>query len=96
MNRELLTKDEIKTFLLKFSQWTYVENSFFRVFEFSNFLKAFKFMTEVAEIAEEIDHHPDWSNSWNKVNISISTHSSGGVSSLDCEFVKRVSLIESE
>jgi 4a-hydroxytetrahydrobiopterin dehydratase len=57
--------------------WNEQNNSLQRTFEFKNFSEAFAFMTRVALIAEKMDHHPDWSNSWNKVNISLSTHSAG-------------------
>ena len=46
---------------------------------FADFAAAFAFMTRVAEIAEEHDHHPDWSNSWNVVEISLRSHDAGGV-----------------
>ncbi|MDP4929514.1 MAG: 4a-hydroxytetrahydrobiopterin dehydratase, partial [Ilumatobacteraceae bacterium] len=45
----------------------------------ADFAAAFAFMTRVAEIAEEQDHHPDWSNSWNVVEISLRSHDAGGV-----------------
>ena len=49
----------------------------------ADFKGAFEFMTLVAHYAEEIDHHPDWSNSWNRVNVHLSTHSMGGLTELD-------------
>jgi 4a-hydroxytetrahydrobiopterin dehydratase len=49
------------------------------VFIFSNFKTAFKFMTEVAQAAEEINHHPDWKNSSNKVEIILRTHDAGNI-----------------
>ena len=57
---------------------------------FSDFSEAFEFMVQVSEIAEDLNHHPDWSNSWNKVSISISTHSAGGLTALDLKFVEKV------
>jgi len=54
-----------------------------RSFKFKNFSEAFGFMTRVALAAEARDHHPDWSNSYNKVEISLSTHSAGGVTEKD-------------
>jgi 4a-hydroxytetrahydrobiopterin dehydratase len=50
-----------------------------RQFEFADFSAAFAFMTRVALLAEKHGHHPDWSNSWNKVDIALSTHSAGSV-----------------
>jgi 4a-hydroxytetrahydrobiopterin dehydratase len=48
-----------------------------RTFEFADFSEAFAFMTRVALLAEKAGHHPDWSNSWNTVEISLTTHSAG-------------------
>lgn len=54
-----------------------------REFIFKDFKSAFEFMTLCANFAEEIDHHPDWSNAWNKVSVRLSTHSMGGLTQLD-------------
>ncbi len=54
-----------------------------RVFEFKNFKDAFEFMTLCANFAEELDHHPDWSNSWNRVSVRLSTHSMKALTELD-------------
>ena len=56
-----------------------------REFIFIDFKQAFQFMTLCAQRAEEIDHHPDWSNSWNKVAVTLSTHSSKGLTTLDIQ-----------
>lgn len=57
--------------------WKEENNSLKNEFKFKNFTQAFSFMTEVAFAAEKANHHPDWSNSWNKVQIQLSTHSAG-------------------
>ena len=59
-----------------------------REFTFADFKQAFEFMTLCAGYAEEIDHHPDWSNSWNKVAVHLSTHSSKGLTELDIEMAR--------
>jgi 4a-hydroxytetrahydrobiopterin dehydratase len=56
-----------------------------RSLRFADFSAAFAFMTRVAMAAEKADHHPDWSNSWNRVEIALSTHSAGGVTALDID-----------
>lgn len=61
-----------------------------RVLTFKNFPQAIEFMTRVAEVAEELDHHPDWSNSYNKVEISLSTHSLKALSNLDLELARHI------
>lgn len=59
--------------------WKEENNILHREFEFKNFSEAFAFMTRVALIAEKMDHHPSWSNVYNKVSISLSTHDAGDV-----------------
>ena len=54
-----------------------------RVFVFKDFKSAFQFMTLCANFAEELDHHPDWSNSWNMVSVHLSTHSMKALTELD-------------
>jgi 4a-hydroxytetrahydrobiopterin dehydratase len=57
--------------------WTEQDGALQREFVFADFSEAFAFMTRVAFLAERAGHHPDWSNSWNRVSISLSTHSAG-------------------
>jgi len=54
-----------------------------RIFLFKDFKTAFQFMTLCANFAEELDHHPDWSNSWNTVTVRLSTHSMKALTDLD-------------
>lgn len=57
--------------------WTEEPNGLKRSFQFSNFIEAFAFMTKVAFVAEKMNHHPNWSNAYNKVEITLSTHDAG-------------------
>jgi 4a-hydroxytetrahydrobiopterin dehydratase len=57
--------------------WEEKNNSLYRKFEFKDFSEAFAFMTRVALAAEKMDHHPSWTNVYNTVEISLSTHSAG-------------------
>ncbi|MFT3749569.1 MAG: 4a-hydroxytetrahydrobiopterin dehydratase [Agriterribacter sp.] len=59
--------------------WTEKNNQLYRKFEFNNFSEAFAFMTRVALIAEKMDHHPLWTNVYNKVEIWLSTHDAGDI-----------------
>lgn len=60
-------------------------------FHFKDFSEAFSFMTRVALLAEKMDHHPDWSNCWNRVTIRLSTHDAGGiVTERDLELAERI------
>lgn len=61
------------------TMWTEENDQLKRTFEFKNFIEAFAFMTKVALIAEKINHHPDWTNVWNRVEISLRTHSAGNI-----------------
>jgi len=71
--------------------WTEENNKLKRVFTFKDFIEAFGFMAKVALIAEKMDHHPDWSNSWNKVTIELSTHSAGSkVTDKDHQLAKAI------
>lgn len=59
--------------------WEEKNNQLVRSFNFKDFSEAFAFMTRVALIAEKSNHHPNWSNTWNKVDISLSTHDAGDI-----------------
>lgn len=59
--------------------WQEEDNKLFKSFEFENFSKAFAFMTQVALAAEKMNHHPTWTNTWNKVDIWLSTHDAGDI-----------------
>lgn len=59
--------------------WQETNNKLYRSLEFKNFSEAFSFMTRVALLAEKQDHHPTWTNTWNKVEIWLSTHDAGDV-----------------
>lgn len=65
--------------------WDYDEarDAIMRRFAFKDFPEAFAFMTRVALIAERADHHPEWSNVWNRVDITLTTHDCGGLSGRD-------------
>ncbi|MFM8819536.1 MAG: 4a-hydroxytetrahydrobiopterin dehydratase [Phenylobacterium sp.] len=66
-----------------------------RTFEFADFNAAFAFMTRVALRAERVDHHPEWFNVWNRVDVTLTTHDAGGVTNLDADmaaFMDRVAL----
>ncbi|MDB9939481.1 4a-hydroxytetrahydrobiopterin dehydratase [Cyclobacteriaceae bacterium] len=59
--------------------WKEEHNTLTRTFKFKNFIKAFSFMTEVAIEAEKLNHHPNWSNVYNSVIITLSTHDAGNI-----------------
>lgn len=61
-----------------------------RDFKFKDFSEAFAFMTRVALAAQQADHHPDWSNSYNRVSITLSTHSAGGLTAKDIDLATAI------
>jgi 4a-hydroxytetrahydrobiopterin dehydratase len=61
-------------------------------FKFKTFMEAFSFMTHVALLAEKMDHHPEWSNVYNKVDITLTTHDSGGVTDLDLKLAEAIDI----
>jgi 4a-hydroxytetrahydrobiopterin dehydratase len=81
-----LTEDAIVEQLLGLPRWERRGRSLHRELSFRDFTEAWGFMTMVALVAERLNHHPDWSNSWNKVVIDITNHQAGGLTELDFEF----------
>ena len=72
--------------------WSYdaSRDAIARSFRFRDFSEAFAFMTRVALAAEQADHHPEWSNVWNRVDILLTTHSDGGLTAKDVALAKRI------
>ena len=70
--------------------WSIVDGKLHREFTFKDFTEAFAFMTKVALAAEKLNHHPDWSNSWNKVSISLTTHDQGGITERDLQLAEEI------
>ncbi len=74
-----LSDDELTARLAARPAWRLVDGRLRRELAFGDFAAAFAFMPRVALAAERLDHHPDWSNSWNRVVVDISSHAAGGV-----------------
>ncbi len=86
----VLTGDEVAAALESLGGWEQRDGALHRELTFGDFSEAFAFMTRVALIAEKMDHHPDWSNSWNKVDMAIASHDAGGVTAQCVEFATKV------
>jgi 4a-hydroxytetrahydrobiopterin dehydratase len=82
---ERLNADERSKFFAAFSGWTPVKarDAAFKRFEFEDFNAAFGFMTRIAIAADKADHHPEWANVYNRVEITLTTHDAGGLSARD-------------
>lgn len=85
MKIEKLDRAELNAALVSLDGWQRLSgrDAIARSFKFKNFRQAFAFMTEVALLAEKADHHPEWSNVYNRVDIVLTTHDAGGVSERD-------------
>ena len=70
--------------------WQVQADRLHRELRFADFVAAFGFMAQVALVAEALGHHPDWSNSWNRVVIELTTHDLGGLSDLDLALASRI------
>jgi 4a-hydroxytetrahydrobiopterin dehydratase len=84
---EQLSEAERADALDGLDDWDYDEgrDAITRSIVFTDFAEAFGFMTQVALIAEKMDHHPEWTNVWNRVEITLTTHDAGGLSERDIE-----------
>ena len=91
----LLTQSERQEALNGLTGWEMVadRDAITRRFEFKNFIDAFSFMTRCALVAEKMNHHPEWFNVYNRVDVTLATHDAGGVTSKDTELAKAMDAI---
>lgn len=87
-----LTGDARAQALAGLQGWQEVEgrDAIRKTFKFADFTQAFAFMGRVAPIADRLDHHPEWFNVYNRVEITLTTHDVGGLSALDIELAKQI------
>ncbi len=85
-----LSDSEVRRRMQAIPAWEVKEGRLVRTFEFADFVAAFAFMAAVALIAERMEHHPNWSNAYNRVEIALNTHDVGGISSNDFELAERI------
>lgn len=90
---EKLSNQEIDRELESLEGWKYEENALHTSFEFENFKEAFTLMTRIAFEAEAQQHHPNWTNVYNQLEISLSTHDAGGVTQKDFELARAIEQI---
>jgi len=88
--RRLMSDAELRDHLARLEGWSLTERKLTRTFRFPDFVQAFGFMTRVALCAERADHHPDWSNVYGEVRISLWTHDAGGITERDVELAKEI------
>jgi 4a-hydroxytetrahydrobiopterin dehydratase len=87
---ELLEADDLSAALKKCPEWEYEKKAITRTVEFEEFADAIDFVNDLAEIAEEAQHHPDITIRHTKVSLKLTTHDAGGVTNLDIELAQRV------
>lgn len=95
MNR--LPSSEVQAACATCPSWQYNPakgGSVSRLFSFKDFSEAFAFMTRVALLAEKLDHHPEWSNVYNKVSITLTTHDADGLSARDIQLAVAIDQLE--
>lgn len=85
-----LTPDEVKAAMADVPGWTLNGDGIDRTYEFADFTQAFGFMARVALLAEKADHHPEWSNVYNRVEIRLTTHDAGGLSTRDFALARAI------
>jgi 4a-hydroxytetrahydrobiopterin dehydratase len=95
MARDKLHAGAIADAMADIGEWKLADDglSIHRRFEFRNFSEAFGFMARVALAAEKLDHHPDWSNIYKTVDVTLNTHDAGGLTALDFDLARRMDRI---
>jgi len=90
---DALSPEEIQKRLTEIPEWNLKNKKLSRDLKFKDFKEAFAFLTKAAEIAEEMNHHPEWTNVYNRLTIDLTTHDAGGISSKDFLLAKRLNAI---
>jgi 4a-hydroxytetrahydrobiopterin dehydratase len=90
MARPVLAEGELARALEALPGWSVAGGKLHREYRFADFNAAFGFMTRVALEAERMNHHPEWSNVWNRVVIDLVTHDSGGITASDLALARKM------
>lgn len=85
-----LSEQERRGLCAELVQWSFVPNrdAITRSYQFKDFKEAFAFMTQCALVAEQMNHHPEWFNVWNRIEVTLSTHDVGGLTQLDLDLAR--------
>lgn len=89
-SRTPLTDEEIEKALAELPGWSLQDSKLHKRYQFKDFVQAMGWMVSVALEAEKLDHHPDWSNSWNKVDVTLYTHSEKALTGYDLALAKKM------
>lgn len=85
-----LSDEAIQAGLEKLENWVLADGKLRQEYKFANFVRAFGFMTSAAIEAEKMNHHPEWSNVYNRVMVNLVTHSADGITELDFKLAKKM------
>lgn len=91
--KKLALEDIQQRLQTKFIDWSLREGKLYRSIQFPDFATAFGFMTQIALVAEKMDHHPEWLNVYGRVDIWLTTHEAGGISERDFVLAARINAI---
>jgi len=87
---ELVDEEEIETLLKKIPEWDHEKKSIFKIFEFDEFMEAIDFVNGVAEIVEEVGHHPDIDIRYCNVTLKLTTHEVNGLTDADFDLARKI------
>jgi 4a-hydroxytetrahydrobiopterin dehydratase len=90
MNVQKMTSEQVEAGLKNLPDWELKNDKLHRELKFKNFGQAFGFMTQVALLAQQMDHHPEWSNVYSRVVIDLTTHEAGGISQRDVDLAQKI------
>ena len=93
MKAKLLGVEELNSLQRELPKWEVQQFRLRREWQFKNFVEAFGFMTRVALLAETMNHHPEWCNVYSTVTIELTTHDLNGLTDLDVQLAKAISLL---
>ena len=96
MERRKVTTAEVEEALENLAGWSVDDNKLSKQFKFDTFAEAMGWMVAVAIYADQLDHHPDWSNAYNKVKVELTTHDLGALSTLDLALARRMQELAGE
>ncbi len=93
MSTRLALEDIQQRLQTRISDWSLRDGKLYRSIQFPDFATAFGFMTQIAFVAERMDHHPEWLNIYNRVDIWLSTHDANGISEKDFALAARINAV---
>ena len=96
MPPEVATAVQIDSFIDEHAEWSRAAGKLHREYRFGDFKLAFEFMGRVADVAEQMNHHPEWFNVYNRVVVDLATHEAGGITTLDFELAAAMESIAAE